>query len=176
MIPPARSEAILDRRLKRDAAPTAPKEPLILCAPGTETFIKLTREPPSDNSNDEKAMRTSEISSLVGNAWSWINREHLPPKGTDGVINKGEGWIVQRTSPSGTYKLQVTNAHHVVPVPRWGGGGRMKIVGNEVTWGVLRAALAALGQYMVAYGWTICEFEIWDGRNQVGTARIVSLT
>ncbi len=51
----------------------------------------------------------------------------------------------------------------------------VRIVGNEITWGVLDAALQALGQFMVTdtYGWSECEFEVWDGENAVGRARIV---
>lgn len=54
----------------------------------------------------------------------------------------------------------------------------MKIEGNEITWGVLRSALTALGSHMLvdAAGWSECVFEVWDGRNQVGTARIVRMT
>ncbi|KAL8907757.1 MAG: hypothetical protein Q9207_001240 [Kuettlingeria erythrocarpa] len=160
--------------LKRDAAP---KQYIILCTPGTETFIKLTHETRSGDSGVDKdpLENQEQISSLISDAWTWINREHLPPKGQDGIINKGEGWIVKRTSPRGTHELLVANAHHIVPVPRWGGGGTLKRIGNEVTWGVLRAALTALMKYMARYSWTICEFEIWDGMNQVGIAKIRSL-
>lgn len=174
LLPPAPPEERFKPRLKRDAAP---KQHIILCTPGTETFIKLTRDTPSDNLNVDRATLNNQeqITSLVADAWTWIDREHLPPKGQDGIINKGEGWIVQRISLRGTHKLLVANAHHIVPVPRWGGHGTLKSVGNEVTWGVLRAALTALGDYMARYGWTICEFEIWDGRNQVGVAKIIGL-
>lgn len=49
----------------------------------------------------------------------------------------------------------------------------MKIVGNEVTWGVLKAAIAALGTFFVDTGaYSACSFEIWDGFHQVGIARI----
>ncbi len=170
LLPRAPPKEPLEPRLKRDAAP---KQHVIFCTPGTETFIKVTRETPRLDKGPLE--NQDQINSLVGNAWTWIDREHLPPKGQDGVINKGEGWIVQRTSPRGTHELLVANAHHIVPVPRWGGGGSLKSVGNEVTWGVLRSALTALGRYMAQYGWTNCEFEIWDGMNQVGVARIISL-
>lgn len=50
----------------------------------------------------------------------------------------------------------------------------MKIVGNEITWGVLQAALTGLGDFSAKHGWTICEFEIWDGLNQVGTAKLLA--
>ncbi|KAI4271433.1 MAG: hypothetical protein L6R38_006876 [Xanthoria sp. 2 TBL-2021] len=178
MLPPPPPEKPLDRHLKRDAALTDPKQPLILCIPGTETYIKLTRHPPSDGLDGDKAFINDQgqMSSLVANTWTWITREHLPPKGKDGIIDKGEGWIVERKSTHGTHKLLVANAHHAVPVGRWSpnGLGTMKIVGNEITWGVLRAALTGLGEFSARHGWTVCEFEIWDGRNQAGTAKLLA--
>lgn len=181
MLPPPPRDDNFHRRIKRDAipAPTDPIQSIILCTPGTETFIKLTRKPRNGDLNYDKSSKEiqEQIALLVGNTWTFIGREHLPPKGQDGVINNAEGWVLERTSSHGRFKLQVANAHHKVPVTRWGGHGSMKIVGNEVTWGVLGAALSAVGQYMAGdkNAWGKCDFEIWDGRNQVGVARIVGL-
>ena len=71
----------------------------------------------------------------------------------------------------------VANAHRAVPVQRWSpsGLGTEKIVGNEITWGVLRAALEAVGEFATRHGWTACGFEIWDGGNQVGRAKITEV-
>ncbi|KAL8703415.1 MAG: hypothetical protein Q9201_003386 [Fulgogasparrea decipioides] len=173
MLPPPTLDD-LRHHLKRDT----PAGPIILCTPGTETYIKLTSTASDTETEQHKIKETQDqIAQLVGNTWNFIDREQLPPKRGDGVIDKGEGWVYERTSTHGNFKLQVANAHHKVPVPRWGGHGTMKIVGNEVTWGVLRSALRALGVYMSkeTNGWATCEFEIWDGMNQVGTARIIRL-
>ncbi|KAI4114624.1 MAG: hypothetical protein LQ345_004634 [Seirophora villosa] len=160
------------RRLfsKRD-----PSQPLILCTPGTETYIKLTFKPTNLGnalSDSDKEIK-GQIEGLVSNAYTYITREHLENAHKDQVINKGEGWVWTKKSTHGLFRLQVANAHHEVPVVRWGGHGTMKIVGNEVTWGVLKAAIAALGTFFVDTGaYSACSFEIWDGFHQVGIARI----
>ncbi|CAO1598372.1 hypothetical protein XANCAGTX0491_002141 [Xanthoria calcicola] len=179
MLPPPPKEDPLgwiEGPLKGDAAPTDANEPVILCIAASETFIKLTRRPFADGMDVDTAFvkDQGDISSLVASTYAWIEAEHLPPNGQDGVIDMGEGWIVQRKSPSGTHQLLVANAHHAVPLARWSpaGHGTMKIVGNEITWGVLWVALEALGEFAATHGWTLCEFEIWDGLNQVGTAKL----
>lgn len=179
MLPPPPTEDPLgwiEGPLKRDAAPTDANEPVILCVAASETFIKLTRRPFADGMDVDTAFvkDQGDISSLVASTYAWIEAEHLPPNGQDGVIDMGEGWIVQRKSPSGTHQLLVANAHHAVPLARWSpaGHGTMKIVGNEITWGVLRVALEGLGEFAATHAWTLCEFEIWDGLNQVGTAKL----
>ncbi|KAL8719914.1 MAG: hypothetical protein Q9225_003143 [Loekoesia sp. 1 TL-2023] len=161
------------RHRKRDASPSDPTAQIILCAPGSQTYIKLTRRPSNGVSDDKSYQEAQEqITQLVGNTWTFIHREHLANGHEDGVIDKGEGWVLERKSSHGSFMLQVANAHHKEYYPRIHFGG-VRIVGNEITWGVLRAALMALGEYMNGE-WTECEFEIWDGKNQVGTARIVA--
>ncbi|KAL8837021.1 MAG: hypothetical protein Q9170_002675 [Blastenia crenularia] len=163
---------------KRDVPPSDPHAQIVLCTPGTKTFIKLTRTPQGSDFSLEKADRAvqSQISELVGNTWTFIQREHVTGGHKDGVINEGEGWVLQRKSSHGTHILQVANAHHKEYYPKFHFGG-VRIVGNEVTWGVLRAALTALGNFMATdvNRWTQCTFQIWDGKNQVGTARISEL-
>ncbi|KAL8840526.1 MAG: hypothetical protein Q9205_004553 [Flavoplaca limonia] len=171
-------------RHKRAAGVRDPKKPIVLCTPGTETYIKLTRQTPIIDAvvdiNLDKPNLTAqfEISLVVGHTVNEIESEHLPPYAEDGIIDKGEGWIIQRTSPDKTHQLLVANAHHAIPVPRWSanGHGTMKIVGNEITWGVLRSALDALRTFAARHGWGLCTFEIWDGMNQVGIAKIIALT
>ena len=174
-----------DLRHKRRAGVRDPKKPVILCTPGTETYIRLTRQLPvidgvvEWNPDNFDLQAQNQISSLVNRTIKWIQLEHLPPNAQDGVIDKGEGWIVQRTSYEETHQLLVANAHHAIPVPRWGAAGPrgyMKSVGNEVTWGVFQAALEAYRTFAVSHGWGVCTFEIWDGMNQVGTAKIIVLT
>ncbi|CAL8581223.1 hypothetical protein XPA_006924 [Xanthoria parietina] len=182
LLPPRPKEdpldTLLEGRHKRDAAPTGTRAPIVICMAGTETYIKLTRQLPPDGMDGDTAFikDQGQISSLVASTYAWIGANYLPPKVPDGVIDKGEGWIVQRSSRSKTHKLLVANAHHAVPVPRWSpnGHGTMKMVGNEITWGVLRVALEGLGEYSATRGWTPCEFEIWDGLNQVGMAKLVA--
>ncbi|KAL8859652.1 MAG: hypothetical protein Q9178_003766 [Gyalolechia marmorata] len=179
-------EAIPAGRMKRyDPAALDPHAEYILCASGTETFVKLTRKYPTLNPINQKNDKDSQeqLQGLVADSWSFIKREYLenPQKG-DGVINNNNnpfeeestGWIFQRQSSHNIYKLQVANYHDKQPgfslnLPT------VRIVGNEITWGVLDVALQALGQHMVSdtYGWTECELEIWDGENAVGRARIV---
>ncbi|KAL8730838.1 MAG: hypothetical protein Q9166_003765 [cf. Caloplaca sp. 2 TL-2023] len=180
MLPPRKNDPM--DKLKRDAQPPAdPKAQRVLCAPGTETFIKLTRKFPYDNLMAQKTNEEVQIQlqSLIGNTWTFIERQHLPEGGRggrDGVIkdDKSLDWIFERASPNAAFKLLVANAHHKVYIPRLHFGS-VKIEGNEVTWGVLRAALSALGEYFSFddYGWTRCVFEIWDGPNQVGIAQII---
>ncbi|KAL8701049.1 MAG: hypothetical protein Q9201_005114 [Fulgogasparrea decipioides] len=175
---------------KRDPAPPIdPHGQTILCAPGTRTYIKMTRILPVEGLEyyKSKSEIQSQLHSLISNTWTYIAREHLENGHNDDVISQTEefnrvqgsieqkpGWIFERTSPHGSYKLQVANAHHIVYVPRIRYGTR-KVEGNEVTWGVLRAALTALGSHMLISeaGWTECTFEIWDGFNQVANARVV---
>lgn len=162
---------------KRALLGANPKETKILCTPGTETFIKLKRTFHSDNLLADKSDKDiqSRLAMLPANAIKHIWEYHLNKTGAgDGVINgnrQSVGWIWERVGYFGFYKLQVANAHRRRFIP-FG----TAIGGNEVTWGVLKAALLALTEYMVKdtiYGWTECSFEIWDGRNQVGAARIV---
>lgn len=40
--------------------------------------------------------------------------------------------------------------------------------GNHMTWGVLGAAMAALGDWVGANGGTAGLFQVFDGKNQVG--------
>lgn len=172
MLPPLDDEPLV----KRDSTPIDPLSQIILCTPGTKTYIKLTRKPPNGDLNIDKSDREiqAQITGLIGNTWTFIQREYLMT-GKDGVIDNSEGWVLQRSSTHGSYTLQVANAHHKAYIPSIH-FGTVRIVGNEVTWGVLQSALSALGTYMVdddENGWTECEFEIWDGRNQVGTARII---
>ncbi|KAL8910406.1 MAG: hypothetical protein Q9171_004279, partial [Xanthocarpia ochracea] len=157
-------ETIPPGRMKREVPD--PKAEVVLCASGTETFIKLTRKFPTDDPMAQKNNRDTQeqLQGLVANTWSFIKREYLenPQKG-DAVINrnnnpfdeKSTGWIFQRTSSYSTYKLQVANYHRRKYIPSVH-GARWRIVGNEITWGVLDAALQALGQFMVTdtYGWT----------------------
>ncbi|KAL8727365.1 MAG: hypothetical protein Q9181_005741 [Wetmoreana brouardii] len=189
MLPAPKEYANLGKR-----APAPPIDPLgqtILCTPGTETYIKMTRKPPHDDLKYDKSLSDiqSQLESLIGNTWTYITREHLENGHNDSVISRTEefsraegsteqkpGWIFERTSSHGSFRLQVANAHHLVYVPRVH-FGTTKVEGNEVTWGVLRAALTALGSHMLIdeAGWTECTFEIWDGFNQVGIARVVRL-
>ncbi|KAL9602416.1 MAG: hypothetical protein Q9219_001840 [cf. Caloplaca sp. 3 TL-2023] len=163
---------------KRDAIPADTQHPrIVLCTPDTETFIKLTRLAPWGDFELEKNSKEiqEQLQGLVSNSWSYIAREHLGNGHEDGVINAGEGWVYERQSTRGGYKLQVANSHHKKYFQRVHFGG-VEIVGNEITWGVLRAALTAVRAYMASDKdkWTECEFQIWDGKNQVGTARIVN--
>ena len=175
MLPPRPDEGLSFR--KRDTQTTDPNAQIILCTPGTQTYIKLTRKPPNNDPSIDRASPEiqAQIFGLVGNTFTFIEREHLEHGHEDGVIDEGEGWVLQRRSTHGTYTLQVANAHHKTYPPGFH-FGTVKIVGNEITWGVLRAALTALGEYMAidVNRWTECEFEVWDGKNQVGTARIIA--
>ncbi|KAI4283177.1 MAG: hypothetical protein L6R35_005242 [Caloplaca aegaea] len=176
LIPPV-AAGELEGPPEPDGAPTTPSDssqPLILCAPSTETYIKLTIKPTNVNhalgGNDQEI--AEDLGGLIGNSWTYITRQYLIA-GKNGVINKGEGIIWQKISTHGHFILQVANAHHWKPVPKWGGHGTMKIVGNEVTWAVLRAGLTALGTHFQETNvWSECSFEIWDGFNQVGTAMV----
>ena len=163
---------------KRALLGTNPKETKILCAPGTETFIKLRRQFKSDNLLEDKMNVDAQrwLAMLPANAVAHIWDYHLNRTGAgDGVINankQSRQWIWERVGYFGHYKLQVANAHHRIFIP-WG----EVIGGDEITWGVLKAALEALTEYMAKdtiYGWTECIFEIWDGENPVGIARIVN--
>ncbi|KAL8687170.1 MAG: hypothetical protein Q9218_006581 [Villophora microphyllina] len=188
MLPPPKGYADIGR--KRAAAPPIdPAGQAILCTPGTETFIKMTRKPPNGDLNFDKsrAYIQTEIEQLLGNLWTYISREHLENGHTDALISKTEnfppgpnaqpGWIFERGSQHGNFKIQIANAHHKKYVPLYP-HGTVRIVGNEITWGVLRAALTALGSHMLidAAGWTECVFEVWDGLNQVGMGRIIRMT
>lgn len=118
-----------------------------------------------------------QLYSLLGNTFTWIKRERLDDLSrADAVIHpeKDLEMIVRRASPDGRYQLQVFNAHQDVIHHRWGGHGTKRIVGNEVTWHVLFSALGALIEYMTTnpYGWGQCYFEIWDGKIQVGWAKV----
>ncbi|KAL9009040.1 MAG: hypothetical protein Q9180_009440, partial [Flavoplaca navasiana] len=61
-----------DFRHKRAAGVKDPKKPIILCTPGTETYIKLTRQPPiidtviDINLDQPNLTAQFEISSVVG--------------------------------------------------------------------------------------------------------------
>lgn len=44
---------------------------------------------------------------------------------------------------------------------------------HQVTWGVLQAAIEALGDYMDQYGYGSVTFQIYDGQNQVGQGSIL---
>lgn len=171
MLPPLPGE-----RRKRDSLPSDPAAQMILCTPGTRTYIKLTRKPPNGDFNIDKSDSEiqEQLTGLLSNTWSFIDREHLKNGNEDGVIDKGEGWVYSRKSTHGKYILLIKNAHHKILVPSVH-FGKMRIVGNEVTWGVLQSALTALGIYMTEdiNKWTECEFEIWDGRYQVGMAYIM---
>ena len=162
---------------KRALLGANPKETKILCAQGTETFIKLTRKFNSDNLLADKSNQEVQrwLAMLTANAIAHIWEYHLNKTGAgDGVINHNKQsavWIWERVGYFGNYKLQVANAHHRIFIP-WGA----VIGGDEITWGVLKAALEALTEYMAKdtiYGWTECVFEIWDGEHPVGIARIV---
>ncbi|KAL8653789.1 MAG: hypothetical protein Q9210_001893 [Variospora velana] len=176
LVPPI-AAGKLEGQPESDGAPTTPSDPsqpLILCSPGTETYIKLTIKPTNVNhalgGNDQEI--TEDLGGLIGNSWTYIARQYLRT-GKDGVIDKGEGIIWHKISKHGHFVLQVANAHHWKSVPSWNGHGTMKLVGNEVTWGVLRAALTALGKHFEKTKvWSECSFEIWDGFNQVGTAML----
>ncbi|KAL8941145.1 MAG: hypothetical protein Q9216_002410 [Gyalolechia sp. 2 TL-2023] len=161
---------------KRDSSPSDSSTQKILCTPGTKTFIKLTRKPPNGDLNIDKSDPAiqNQITGLISDTWTYIDREHLKNGNNDSVIDKGEGWVYSRKSTHGTYGFLVKNAHHKKPVPSFH-FGTVEIVGNEVTWGVLQAALSELGIHMTenVNKWTECEFEIWDGKNQVGMAYIV---
>ncbi|KAL8785888.1 MAG: hypothetical protein Q9213_003120 [Squamulea squamosa] len=178
-------------KTKRDAAPGAiPKDPkatIVLCAPGSETFIKLTRKFQSDDLMTEKNDPgiQGQIRSLVADTYTYAQRERFKnPKYGDVVIydeksDRGvrtPGWIYERIGMYDTYKLQVANAYRVVPKPCWSPNGHctMQFVGKPLKWGELNTALQILGEFMVTdqYGWTQCTFEIWDGPAQVGMARI----
>ncbi|KAI4233199.1 MAG: hypothetical protein LQ352_008271 [Teloschistes flavicans] len=186
MLPPPKGYADIGRR--QIAPPIDEAGETILCTPGTETFIKMTRKPPHGDMNYDKSRQwiQVEIEQLLGNLWTYISRQHLENGHEDGVISKTEdvpnglrplGWIFERTSGQGNFKIQIANAHRRQFRPGYP-HGTVRIVGNEITWGVLRAALTALGSYMLIdkAGWTECVFEVWDGFNQVGAGRIVRMT
>lgn len=44
---------------------------------------------------------------------------------------------------------------------------------HQVTWGVLQAAIEALGDYMEQHGYASVTFQIYDGPNQVGEGSIL---
>ncbi|KAL8773650.1 MAG: hypothetical protein Q9209_001416 [Squamulea sp. 1 TL-2023] len=178
-------------KAKRDAPgaiPKDPKETIVLCAPGSETFIKLTRKFQNDDDlmtekNDRDIQ--GQIRSLVADTYTYTERERLAnPNYGDVVIDdekssgrkKAPGWIYERSSMFDTYKLQVANAYRIVPKPCWSANGHctMHIVGKALKWGAFDTALQILGEFMITdqYGWTQCTFEIWDGPAQVGMARI----
>lgn len=121
----------------------------------------------------------SQIRELVDTTWVSVSKARIRENLEDGVINGDKntlGVIFSRTGPFGGYKLQVANAHHKKYVPKIHFGA-VKIEGHEITWGVLSAALMTVNAFMRDdhYGWTECKFEIWDGRNLVGIARIVRI-
>ncbi|KAL9025706.1 MAG: hypothetical protein Q9196_005516 [Gyalolechia fulgens] len=173
MLPPVEGPG---QRRKRDSIPSDPTARITLCTPGTKTYVRLTRKPPNGDFNIDKSDPEiqEQITGLIANTWSFIDREHLKNGHEDGVIDKSDGWVFERTSTHGKYILQVANAHHrkYVPMIHW---GTVKIVGYEITWGVLQSALTAVGMYMRSdvNKWTECVFQIWDGRNQVGIGRII---
>ncbi|KAL8999378.1 MAG: hypothetical protein Q9169_001804 [Polycauliona sp. 2 TL-2023] len=165
---------------KRMLTTSNPKETKILCTPGTETFIKLTRTFDSTNLLADKMDDNTQtrLPRLPASAILYIFDEHLNKTGAgDAVINRDKwsvGWIWERKGADGDFKLQIANGHNYQPVPFLG----LVAAGNEITWGVLKAALEALIAYMAKdeiYGWTKCRFEIWDGPNRVGFARIVNM-
>ncbi|KAL8670130.1 MAG: hypothetical protein Q9168_005312 [Polycauliona sp. 1 TL-2023] len=165
-----------DKRALHTADPTAIQ---ILCAPGTETFIKLKRTFDSQNLLAEKSDSNAQtsLSFLPGSAIQDISINHIHKLGAgEGVIDgnrQSREVVYEHLGGHRDYKLLVWNGHryHFLPF------GSV-VSGNEITWGVLKAALEALIQYMVkdvVYGWTRCGFEIWDGENLVGYAKTVQV-
>ena len=161
-----------------------PAKEAILCS-GTETYIRMNRTAVPEAVQHGAA---DEIESLAGDTWTYITRAHIENGHQDGVISKqeewtrggpgieGRGWVYQRTSQHGHYKLRVANAHQRVAHHRWSPTFPFtyKIEGHEITWGVFREALNALAAHMMrdSNGWTTANFEIWDGLNKVGYAMI----
>ncbi|KAL8948905.1 MAG: hypothetical protein Q9222_004942 [Ikaeria aurantiellina] len=163
-------------KMKRDDPPPTSSAESVICQGGTETYIKLTPKASDFHGQLDSKENQEQISQLVGNAWTYITREYLGDRDLDGVIKKAEGWVFERTSSHATFKLQIANSYErkKTYVPNVHGWLSSKLVGHEITWGVLRAALTALGTHMdIEKLWTPCSFEVWDGPNQVGIGRIV---
>ncbi|KAI4232952.1 MAG: hypothetical protein L6R40_007232 [Gallowayella cf. fulva] len=183
MLPPRKRDPDdPDDREKRDLqVPADPKAMKIICAPGTTTFIKLTRNFRSDDLMTDTKVQ-EQIRTLIAEAHHFIQRSRIGNSRYGDVINDDKnyfheeslGWIWETVSPHANFKLQVANAHRKKPVPGFH-FGTMKIVGEDITWQVLDTALQSLGEYMSIdkYGMTECELEIWDGPVQVGSARVI---
>ncbi|KAL8685380.1 MAG: hypothetical protein Q9224_005840, partial [Gallowayella concinna] len=118
-----------------------PKAVTVLCTPGTETFIKMTRSFPSDEFMTEKDSTETQqqLQSLIENTFTWIGRKNVQdPRHGDVIVHPQKDLvpILSRTSPHGQYQLQIFNAHRMVVHHRWStlGHGTRRIQGKEVTW------------------------------------------
>lgn len=138
---------MLDRRarqIRRFARRSSPHH-IFWCAPGSRTYVTLTLV---------QSLDRNEVWPLIVDAFT-RTQARIRASGDDLVpSNNGAGvWQLTRNG----IVLSIANANN-----------------HQTTWGVLGAALLAIGDYMNEHQWFgSVIFSIFDGSNQVGQGSIL---
>ena len=182
----------LPQKMKRqnpNADPTAYQKvgPL----PDTQIYIKFKRikYDGGDLAKDkDNLLIQRNLDNLLLDAIGEIYREGQDPPVTGPL---GDGTVSNWAPPSfktldpvfvkcsiyDNYRLSVEDAHKTLSHIRWGGHGWRGVEGVEITYRQLYHALSLARVYMAKdeqYGYSPCEFDIFDGEKKFGHAKLAS--